>query len=69
MGADYVQKERRFPKHGGFDELPTGAKCVSVDGDADRLVYFYRDASSNETRLLDGDIRARARWWRRASAI
>ena len=55
VGADYVQKERRFPKHGGFDELPTGAKCVSVDGDADRLVYFYRDASSNETRLLDGD--------------
>ena len=55
VGADYVQKERRFPAHGGFDELPTGTKCVSVDGDADRLVYFYRDASSNETRLLDGD--------------
>ena len=56
VGADYVQKERRFPKHGGFDELPVGAKCVSVDGDADRLVYFYRDASSDESvRLLDGD--------------
>ena len=26
-----------------------------MDGDADRLVYFYRDASSNDARLLDGD--------------
>jgi phosphoacetylglucosamine mutase len=55
VGADYVQKEQRVPKHGGFEELPTGSKCVSIDGDADRLVYFYDDATLKKTRLLDGD--------------
>ena len=45
VGADYVQKERRVPKHGGFSELPSYSKCVSIDGDADRLVYFYDDAT------------------------
>ena len=55
VGADYVQKEQRVPKHGGFSELPTGSKCVSIDGDADRLVYFYEDSITKKTRLLDGD--------------
>jgi phosphoacetylglucosamine mutase len=55
VGADYVQKEQRVPKHGGFEELPTGSKCVSIDGDADRLVYFYEDSITKKTRLLDGD--------------
>ena len=55
VGADYVQKEQNVPKHGGFSELPPGSKCVSIDGDADRLVYFYADAETKRTRLLDGD--------------
>ena len=55
VGADYVQKEQRVPKHGGFSELPKGSKCVSIDGDADRLVYFYDDPTTQKTRLLDGD--------------
>jgi phosphoacetylglucosamine mutase len=40
VGADYVQKERVAPSRGGFDALAPGTRCVSVDGDADRLVYF-----------------------------
>ena len=57
VGADFVQKERSVPKNGGFDSLPPTSKCVSVDGDADRLVYFYRDSTNPErgVRLLDGD--------------
>ena len=59
VGADFVQKERALPKHGAFASLPANAKCVSVDGDADRLVYFYRDAKDvddeSRVRLLDGD--------------
>eukprot|EP00271_Cylindrocystis_brebissonii_P011856 TRINITY_DN29835_c0_g1_i1.p1 TRINITY_DN29835_c0_g1~~TRINITY_DN29835_c0_g1_i1.p1 ORF type:complete len:441 (+),score=64.53 TRINITY_DN29835_c0_g1_i1:141-1325(+) len=70
VGADFVQKEQRAPE--GFDpqEL-VGRRCASLDGDADRLVYFFFDspdssASSHERqcspapstlrfRLLDGD--------------
>mmetsp|Transcript_5946 Transcript_5946/g.19780 ORF Transcript_5946/g.19780 Transcript_5946/m.19780 type:complete len:312 (+) Transcript_5946:1660-2595(+) len=37
--------------HGTF---PVNAKCVSIDGDADRLVYFFTD-ETGETTLLDGD--------------
>lgn len=29
-------------------------KCASIDGDADRLVYYYVD-ENNEFNLLDGD--------------
>ena len=54
VGADYVQKEQKPPKFGGFDALPSNAKCVSIDGDADRLVYFYTD-ENKKTTLLDGD--------------
>lgn len=30
------------------------ARCVSVDGDADRVVYYYMDENS-KFHLLDGD--------------
>jgi phosphoacetylglucosamine mutase len=50
-GADFVQKEQQPPMHGTF---PVNAKCVSIDGDADRLVYFFTD-ETGETTLLDGD--------------
>ncbi|KAG2426457.1 hypothetical protein HXX76_011688 [Chlamydomonas incerta] len=53
-GADYVQKERLPPSD--FADVPAGARCCSVDGDADRLVYFSPgDASSSGMRLWDGD--------------
>ena len=60
VGADYVQKEKAVPAEGGFDALPPGAKCVSVDGDADRLVYFTREdagasGSASAASLFDGD--------------
>ena len=54
VGADHVQKEKSIPAEGGFDALPPGAKCVSVDGDADRLVYFTPGASGSAL-LFDGD--------------
>ena len=34
--------------------LEVGKRAASLDGDADRLVYFYRDTQGN-FKLLDGD--------------
>ena len=52
-GADFVQKAKAPPA--GWGEA-VGARCVSLDGDADRLVYF-RPASdaSGGFALFDGD--------------
>eukprot|EP00891_Asterochloris_glomerata_P002729 jgi/Astpho2/2729/fgenesh1_pm.00050_%23_7_t len=53
-GADFVQKERGVPA--GFPRkalTQAGARCASIDGDADRLVYFSQSDSS--LRLFDGD--------------
>ena len=63
-GADYVQKERRLPR--GLDTNRPGAgsaggtttRFVSLDGDADRLVYFRPapgDSTPGRVDLLDGD--------------
>ena len=30
-------------------------RCVSFDGDADRIVYFYLDDADGGFRVLDGD--------------
>ncbi|KAG1655668.1 hypothetical protein FOA52_011796 [Chlamydomonas sp. UWO 241] len=51
-GADFVQKERVPPA--SFDALPPGTRCCSVDGDADRLVFFTPQADGSLL-LLDGD--------------
>ncbi|KAG8237823.1 hypothetical protein J437_LFUL002432, partial [Ladona fulva] len=51
-GADYVKVQQLPPK--GLSCLQPGERGVSVDGDADRLVYFYLDAN-NAFHLLDGD--------------
>lgn len=52
-GAEFVQKQRRLPA--GVDAARhAGLKLASVDGDADRLVYFYTDAAGALS-LLDGD--------------
>jgi len=32
-----------------------GSKCASLDGDADRLIYFYPNGNGNKVSLLDGD--------------
>ncbi len=34
--------------------LEVGTRAASLDGDADRLVYFYLDTQGN-FKLLDGD--------------
>ena len=38
-GAEYVHKDVKFPLN---FEAKSGAKCASFDGDADRLIYFYK---------------------------
>ncbi|CAG0926213.1 unnamed protein product, partial [Notodromas monacha] len=50
-GSDFVKTEQRLPL--GMDVEP-GTRCVSFDGDADRIVYYYND-SAKVFRLLDGD--------------
>ena len=50
-GADYV-KVQQLPPMGL--EFVTGDRCASFDGDADRLMYFYKD-NGGHFRLLDGD--------------
>ncbi|KAG4394754.1 hypothetical protein AAZX31_20G084800 [Glycine max] len=54
VGADYVQKEKVLPN--SFGSKDTGIRCVSLDGDADRLVYFIvPPESSGRIDLVDGD--------------
>lgn len=53
-GADFVQKERVAPH--GFSSEDAGVRCASLDGDADRLVYFHvPSAGDNRVDLVDGD--------------
>ena len=54
-GAEYVHKDRKFPK---FDEEIKNdelTKWIAFDGDADRIVYFYGDISTNTINVVDGD--------------
>ena len=50
-GADFVKVQQKSP-----ETLPgiANRRCVSFDGDADRVVYFYTD-DSGVFHLLDGD--------------
>ncbi|CAG0889483.1 unnamed protein product, partial [Darwinula stevensoni] len=50
-GADFVKVQHRAPV--GISAEHTG-RCVSIDGDADRVVYFYHD-NDGKFHLLDGD--------------
>lgn len=50
-GADYVKVQQCAPH--GVPQI-TNARCVSVDGDADRIVYYYID-KCDKLHLLDGD--------------
>jgi phosphoacetylglucosamine mutase len=51
VGAEHVQKKQLPPS--GISKSAACA-CASVDGDADRLVYFYFEANGSMV-LLDGD--------------
>ncbi|KAL6348748.1 hypothetical protein AAG906_033404 [Vitis piasezkii] len=53
VGADYVQKEKVVPV--GFGPSDVGLRCASLDGDADRLVYFLVLPKDNKIDLVDGD--------------
>lgn len=50
-GADHVKSTQTYPT--GLPVVPD-ARCVSVDGDADRVVYYYNDEANN-FHLIDGD--------------
>ncbi|XP_026272665.1 phosphoacetylglucosamine mutase isoform X2 [Frankliniella occidentalis] len=50
-GADYVKVRQTLPKR---VRIKAKDRCVSFDGDADRIVYYYQDQSV-KFRLLDGD--------------
>ncbi|CAH2249233.1 phosphoacetylglucosamine mutase [Pelobates cultripes] len=50
-GADYVKVQQKPPQ--GIEVKPLD-RCCSFDGDADRIVYFYKD-HGGVFHLLDGD--------------
>ncbi|XP_075238329.1 phosphoglucomutase 3-like protein nst [Lycorma delicatula] len=50
-GADFVKVQQKAPE--GIPHVPN-ARCVSVDGDADRIVYYFTDENGT-FHLLDGD--------------
>ena len=52
-GADFVKTTQSLP-HGLPEIIEPFTRCVSVDGDADRVVYFFVD-DNNQFNLLDGD--------------
>lgn len=51
-GADHVKVQQRAPIAMPIE--PPFTRCVSVDGDADRVVYFFTD-DNGKFHLLDGD--------------
>lgn len=54
VGADFVQKEKVIPS--GFGVGDVGKRCASLDGDADRFVYFYTSCLETQSiNLIDGD--------------
>ncbi|PSN66850.1 Phosphoacetylglucosamine mutase [Corynespora cassiicola Philippines] len=50
-GADYVKTNQRAPPS---SKVGPNDRCCSLDGDADRVVYYFKD-ENNVFRLLDGD--------------
>ena len=50
-GADFVKVGQRAPENITAEKM---SRCVSVDGDADRVVFYYND-NQGHFRLLDGD--------------
>ncbi|KAF8922603.1 phosphoacetylglucosamine mutase [Mucidula mucida] len=52
-GADFVKTSQKLPPS-LFEHLRAGDRACSLDGDADRLIYYYLDERS-QFHLLDGD--------------
>jgi phosphoacetylglucosamine mutase len=52
-GADYVKTCQKLPPS-LVSRLKAGQRGCSLDGDADRLIYFYLDERS-QFHMLDGD--------------
>ncbi|KAF8560317.1 phosphoacetylglucosamine mutase, partial [Imleria badia] len=52
-GADYVKVNQKLPPSLA-SELAPGQRGCSLDGDADRLIYYYLD-DGGQFRMLDGD--------------
>lgn len=50
-GADFVKTKQRAPPSSKAGVLD---RCASLDGDADRLIYYFID-ENNTFRMLDGD--------------
>ncbi|KAL2821071.1 hypothetical protein BJX63DRAFT_254637 [Aspergillus granulosus] len=50
-GADYVKTKQRAPPSSKAGVLE---RCASLDGDADRIIYYFMD-DGNVFRMLDGD--------------
>jgi phosphoacetylglucosamine mutase len=50
-GADYVKTNQRAPPS---SKVGPGDRCCSLDGDADRVVFYFKD-DKNMFHLLDGD--------------
>ena len=51
-GSDYVKMNKLAPIN---CFLEAGTKWASFDGDADRVIYYYKPHSSSDIKLLDGD--------------
>lgn len=51
-GADYVKVQQRPPIR--IPNAEPNTRCLSIDGDADRIVYFFTD-EDGVFHLLDGD--------------
>ena len=48
-----MQVQQKGPQN--LENVDPGVRCVSVDGDADRVVYFFKDKTTSKFVLLDGD--------------
>ena len=53
-GADYVQKSLHAPERVSDSGIWSGL-CCSLDGDADRVIFFDGDADMGSFRCFDGD--------------
>jgi len=51
-GADFVKVCQKVPKN--FENFVSGERCVTIDGDADRVIYFYTTKEEGFV-MLDGD--------------
>lgn len=52
-GADFVKTQQKLPPSLS-EVLKPGQRACSLDGDADRLIYYYLDSRS-QFHMLDGD--------------